>query len=151
MEMGGLATVATPPVVYCARHGRPSLQNVAQVAGVVVIEVVLGTATTSQTLTIGHLLQIVEAHGHAVVATRAEGVEVDGEAAVATAVNLILIQNGVAGQIDNAGAPVGVGIEEVATLEGLVIGPLLVTVPQGQLQVGRPLTLPLGLDRKSVV
>ena len=86
-------------------------------------------AASAQALAVADLLDDLQPCADAPVATGAVGKEADLDLGVAAAVHLILIQNLVAGPVDDPGAAVCVGVQKVAACVVLVVL-LLVAVTQ---------------------
>ena len=93
--------IRTPPPLQ-QRGSVNCLLEIAEilVTLVIVVEVVLSAAAAAQRRTVCNLLNIIQTGGYTVVARGRERIEVDGETAEATAVNLRGVHNLVLCQVD---------------------------------------------------
>ena len=92
-------------------------------------------------------VMLFRAHGHSVVAVGGEGVEVDGEPAIAAGIDSFAVNDGVQGQVHDTGLAVGVGVDKPAAGKK-PRRPLTVNVAarRGVFSLGGLFALPLAFD-----
>ena len=113
---------------------QPSLRQ--KIVIVIGVEVGFSRSLTTEGFTITNLLKVVQTAGDAAVAVAVESVEVDGGSAVHAGVDLAADENGIAVSVHDAGSGGGVGIHEVASCVGGIIGAFGIAVTQRSLDNG---------------
>ena len=113
---------------------QPSLcQKIVIVIGV---EIGFSRSLTAEGFTVTNLLKVVQTAGNAAIAIAVESVEVDGGSAVHAGVDLAADEDGIAVSVHDAGSGGGVGIHEVTSCVGGIIGAFGIAVTQRVLDDG---------------
>ena len=113
---------------------QPSLRQ--KIVIVIGVEVGFSRSLTAERFTVTNLLKVVQTAGNAAVAVAVEGIEVDGGSAVHAGVDLAADKDGIAVSVHDARSGGGVGIHEVASCVGGIIGTFGITVTQRVLDDG---------------
>ena len=108
------------------------------------IELILGADAAVQRLTILPELNVGQSSGDALRPVGVEGIDVDGSPDVTARVDRQRIGDLHAPAVDHAGLFLTGGVDEIAISIGWILRAIHVAVAQGQLQVRRNLTAPLG-------
>ena len=108
------------------------------------VEFILGADATVQRLAVLPELDVGQSRCNAAVAIGIEGIDVDGSPDVAAGVDRQRIGDLHALAVDHAGLFLTGGVDEIAVRVGGILRAIHIAVAQGQLQIRRNLTAPLG-------